>query len=260
MKKHSSVFGFYIRSSIYRVLLILLLMVLAVTGVFMFVFHGELTNYYELLGQVVQGNAEVAYLARPEKLFDNRLILVILELANIAVTIMLVLPGCEFKAKTTYTIKRLQVSERACFFWQVLCSLMTYLLVYAVQLAVIIGLSQYYINHVPEELVGNQSVFLMFYRSELLHSLLPLADIRIWIRNMFLLFGFSFAVAGYSYQQRRKKQPMALYWMITSSTFFFRQEIAGFSNVMLLSLVALMVITKLLFTVLGEEEGVQQCV
>ena len=96
----------------------------------------------------------------------------------------------------------------------------------------------------------------MFYRSELLHSLLPLSDIQIWIRNILLLLGFSFAVAGYSYQQRRKKHPMALYWMITSATFFFRQEIAGFSNVMLLSLVSLMVITKLLFTVLQEEEEV----
>lgn len=256
MQKHISVFGFYIRSSIYRVLLILLLMVLAVTGVFLFEFQGEMARYYELLEQVALGNAEAAYLARPEKLFDNRLILVLFELANIAVTIMLVLPGCEFKAKTTYTIKRLQVSERAWFFWQVLCSAMTYLLVYAAQLAVIIGLSQYYVNHVPAELVGNQSIFLMFYRSELLHSLLPLSDIQIWIRNILLLLGFSFAVAGYSYQQRRKKHPMALYWMITSATFFFRQEIAGFSNVMLLSLVSLMVITKLLFTVLQEEEEV----
>ena len=256
MQKHISVFGFYIRSSIYRVLLILLLMVLAVTGVFLFEFHEEMARYYELLEQVALGNAEAAYLARPEKLFDTRLILVLFELANIAVTIMLVLPGCEFKSKTTYTIKRLQVGERAWFFWQVLCSVMTYLLVYAAQLAVIIGLSQYYVNHVPAELVGNQSIFLMFYRSELLHSLLPLSDIQIWIRNILLLLGFSFAVAGYSYQQRRKKHPMALYWMITSATFFFRQEIAGFSNVMLLSLVSLMVITKLLFTVLQEEEEV----
>ena len=256
MQKHISVFGFYIRSSIYRVLLILLLMVLAVTGVFLFEFQGEMARYYELLEQVALGNAEAAYLARPEKLFDNRLILVLFELANIAVTIMLVLPGCEFKSKTTYTIKRLQVGERAWFFWQVLCSVMTYLLVYAAQLAVIIGLSQYYVNHVPAELVGNQSIFLMFYRSELLHSLLPLSDIQIWIRDILLLLGFSFAVAGYSYQQRRKKHPMALYWMITSATFFFRQEIAGFSNVMLLSLVSLMVITKLLFTVLQEEEEV----
>ena len=224
MQKHISVFGFYIRSSIYRVLLILLLMLLAVTGVFLFVFHGELADYYELLEQVALGNAEAAYLARPEKLFDYRFILVIFELVNIAVTIMLVLPGCEFKSKTTYTIKRLQVSERVCFFWQVLCSAMMYLLVYAVQLAVIIGLSQYYVDHVPEELVGNQSIFLMFYRSEFLHSLLPLADVQIWIRNLLLLLGFSFAVAGYSYHQRRKKHPMALYWMITCSTFFFRDE------------------------------------
>lgn len=256
MQKHISVLGFYVRSSIYKVLLILLLMAVAEVGVFLSVFHGELTNYYELLEQVAQGNATAAYLARPEKLFDNRLIIIIFECVSIAVSIVLVLPGCEFKAKTTYTIKRLQVSERACFFWQVLCSAMMYLLVYAVQLAVIVGLSQYYVNHVPEELVGNQSIFLMFYRSEFLHSLLPLADVQIWIRNLLFLLGFSFAVAGYSYQQRRKKHPMALYWMITGLAFFFRQEIAGFSNVMFLSLASLIVITKQLFSVLVEEEEV----
>ncbi len=254
MKKHISVFGFYARSSIYKVLLVLLLMVLAEAGVFLLKFRVELGNYYELLEQVAQGNAEVAYLARPEKLLDNSFISSIFAVAVIAVSIVLCHPGCEFGAKTSYTIRRLQVSERACFFWQMLCSLMQYLLVYAVQLAVVFGLSQYYIHHVPGELVGNQSVFLMFYRSEFLHSLLPLADIRIWIRNIFLLLGFSFAVAGFSYQQRRKKKPMALYLMLVCSWFFFSQEIAGFSNVMFLSLTSLMVVTKLLFAVLPEEE------
>lgn len=254
MKKHISVFGFYARSSIYKVLLVLLLMILAETGAFLFQFRGELANYYNLLEQVTQGNAEVAYLARPEELLGNGYISVIFAAAVTAVSVILCFPGCEFGAKTSYTIKRLQVNERACFFWQMLCSLMLYLLVYAVQIAVVFGLSQYYIRYAPEELVGNQSVFLMFYRSEFLHSLLPLADIRIWVRNLFLLFGLAFGAAGFSYQQRRKKKPMALYLMLVCAWFFFSQEIAGFSNVMFLSLTSLMVIAKLLFNVLPEEE------
>ena len=44
--------------------------------------------------------------------------------------------------------------------------------------------------------------------------------------------------------------------MITGLAFFFRQEIAGFSNVMFLSLASLIVITKQLFSVLVEEEEV----
>ncbi len=256
MKKHISVFGFYTRSSIYKVLLILLLMVLAETGVFLLKFRGELANYYELLEQVAQGNADVAYFVRPETLLEKCFIPLFFAAAVIGESVILCLPGCEFGTKTSYTIKRLQVSERACFFWQALCSLLLYLLVYAVQLAVIFGLSQYYINHVPEGVVGNQSVFLMFYRSEFLHSLLPLADIRIWIRNGFLLLAFAFAAAGFSYQQRRKKKPMALYLLLVCSWFFFSQEIAGFSNFMFLSLTSLMVITKLLFTVLPEEEQI----
>ena len=254
MKKHISVFGFYARSSIYKVLLVLLLMALAETTAFLFQFQGELENYYALLEQVTHGNAEVAYLARPEQLLGNGYVSAVFAVAVMAVSVTLCLPGCEFGAKTSYTLKRLQVSERACFFWQVLCSLMLYLLVYAVQIAVIFGLAKYYINHVPANLVGNQSVFLMFYRSEFLHSLLPLADIRIWVRNLFLLFGLAFAAAGFSYQQRRKKKPMALWLMLVCSWFFFSQEIAGFSNVMFLSLTSLMVITKLLFNVLPEEE------
>ena len=254
MKKHISVFGFYARSSTYKVLLVLLLMALAETAVFLFQFWGELANYYNLLEQVTQGNAEVAYLARPEQLLGNGYISVVFAVAVMAVSVILCLPGCEFGAKTSYTIKRLLVSERACFFWQMLCSLMLYFLVYVVQISLVFGLSQYYICHVPEELVGNQSIFLMFYRSEFLHSLLPLADIRIWVRNIFLLFGLAFAAAGFSYQQRRKKKPMALWLMLVCSWFFFSQEIAGFSNVMFLSLTSLMVITKLLFNVLPEEE------
>ena len=142
MKKHVSVFGFYIRSSIYKVLLAVLLMVLAETGVFLLKFRGELANYYELSEVFVQENAGVAYLARPEKVLDNSFTSLLFAVAIIIVSVILCLPGCEFGAKTSYIIKRLQVSERACFFWQMLCSLMLYLLVYAVQLATVFGLSQ----------------------------------------------------------------------------------------------------------------------
>lgn len=254
MKKHGSVLGFYARSSVYKVLLVLLIMALTELGVFLVVFQGELANYHEIRQFVNEEGVQTANLIRPENLMERSNISWFFAVAGIMVSVILSLPGCEFGSKAGYTIKRLQISERACFFWQVFCNLTLYFLVYVVQIALAFGFGQYYIRQAPSELVGNQSVFLMFYRSEFLHALLPLADIRIWIRNLFLLVGLSFASASFSYQQRRKKRPMALYLMLVCTLFFFSQPIGDFSNYIFLVLVSLSVITKQLFTVLQEEE------
>lgn len=254
MKKQISVLGFYVRSSIYKVLLVLFVMALAELVVFVIGLNGALTEYYELSELYTGENSAVAQLARPEILFGRQRLSWIFTAAVVAVSMILCIPGCEFGTKAGYTIKRLQVSERACFFWHVFCSLMLFLLVYAVQLGVAWGLGLYYVEQVPKELVGNQSIFLMFYRSEFLHSLLPLADIRIWIRNLLLLFGFSFAAAGFSYQQRRKKKPMMIFLMLVFSVFFFSQETAGFANAFALGLMSMCVVAKMLFTVLSDDE------
>lgn len=254
MKKHSSVFGFYARSSVYKVLLVLLVMVLAEGIIFRSGLQETLREYDEAAELFASEGSTIAQLARPEILFGRQRLSWIFTAAVAAVSMILCLPGCEFGTKTGYTIKRLQVSERECFFWHVLCNLMVFLVVYGVQIGVVWGLGLYYVEQVPKELVGNQSIFLMFYRSEFLHSLLPLADTRIWIRNLLLLFGFSFAAAGFSYQQRRKKKPMMIFLLMVLSVFFFSQEMAGFSNAFALGLTAMCVVAKMLFTVLADEE------
>lgn len=254
MKKHSSVFGLYARSSVYKVLLVLLVMVLAEGMIFRSGLQEALREYDEAAELFASEGLGVTYLVRPEVLFGRQRLAWVFAAAVTAISVILCVPGCEFGTKTGYTIKRLQVSERACFFWHTLCNLMLFLLVYAVQIAVAWGLGLYYVKQAPPDLISDQSIFLMFYRSEFLHSLLPLADIRIWIRNLFLLLGFSFAAAGFSYQQRRKKKPMAMFLMLVCSVFFFSQEIAGFSNFMFLGLTSMCVVAKMLFMVLAEDE------
>ena len=108
MKKHLSVFGFFARSSFFKVLLILLAMC-AVEFTF---FHFELKNAleaYEVVG---------ACMPSLERMFMRAATNVYFRVALALITVVICLPGCEFKSNTSYTLRRLSISERATFFHQ----------------------------------------------------------------------------------------------------------------------------------------------
>ena len=54
---------------------------------------------------------------------------------------------------------------------------------------------------------GSQTIFLAFYRSELLHSLIPLEEISRWVRNGVMALGLGACAALEPFLQRRKELP-----------------------------------------------------
>lgn len=252
MKKYTSVFNVITRSSIYKILGVLLVMSALEVGFYMHQMNEMLENYEVVREQVAEAEEveveELVFSAWGEYYIssestvveENPIITIedmfllshttkIFTIAFIVISILLCLTGCNFGSRQDYTWKRLQVSEKSVFFVQTIYNAMTMLLFLAVQVIVAYGLCRYYVSVVPEG-VTNQSVFLAFYRSTFLHSILPLEATLKWIVNILLMVAMGFATAIFPYRQRRGKISFQIILMIGIALIFFPCELGKFEN------------------------------
>lgn len=225
MKKYLSVFGLYARSSIYRVLGVLLVMGVAEAGLFIAKLQAALADYNN--PHDVSGIGRKPEMLHFEEVIEGCHIPLCFMVAFILITICLCLPGTEFQSKTGYTLRRLSISERRVLFIQWMYNVTVYIIIFAVQLIICFGLSFVYMREVPAELISNQTVFLAFYRSEFMHALLPLSEAGMWFRNAFLVIGLGFAAAEFSYNQRRKGYGIAIIALSIFAIVSFRTEMGS---------------------------------
>ncbi len=244
MKKHLSVFGLFARSSLHRVLLILF----AMCAIEIIFFHIELKNTLEIYEAV---GSEISSL---ERIFARAATNVYFRIGLISITFLLCLPGCQFKSRTGYTLCRLSISERATFFNQALYNILVYFMLFAVQLVVAFVLSQYYISMVPSDCISNQTVVLAFYRNEFLHSILPLEDIGLWIRNALLILSLGFATAEFPYTQRRHKFSPTAIALLPYTVVYFDQSIGNLFHVITTSIIALMIAGEVTYVLKRKDE------
>lgn len=244
MRKHLSVFGLFARSSIVKVLLILLAMSTAEV-VF---FNIELQNRLETYEAIGSGMVNL------EHVFDLAAINVFFRIALVLITLVLCLPGCSFKSNTSYTLGRLSITERAEFFIQAVYNTLIYVIFIAVQLVVAFVLSELYISSVPTECISNQTVVLAFYRNEFLHSLLPFEDVGIWLRNTLLIILFGLASAEFPYLQRRRKFSSTSIALAIYTIVYFDQGIGELLHVITTSIIALMVIGEVAYTLTRKDK------
>lgn len=190
MKKYLSVFGLFARSSVYKVLGIAGFLCILETGLFLI---------------QTSGISSAQSISRFERYVDMSRPYIWLAAAFILITFVLCVPGSEFGSKTEYTIRRLSVSERAVFYCQAAYNTAVYMFLWAVQVFLLYVFGLWYMYKAPPELVGSLSVFLAFYRDSFMHSVMPLSDIMLWIRNFLLIVSLGFASAQFPYLHRRKK-------------------------------------------------------
>ena len=74
-----------------------------------------------------------------------------------------------------YTIRRLRISERAVFLWHSLACFCCFVLLWMVEIIVSTVLCRYFLSHSSANDLSGQALFLAFYRSDFLHSLLPVS-------------------------------------------------------------------------------------
>lgn len=188
MKKHLSVFMLMARSSIYKIVLILLAMGALEAGLFYLSCEGLLFLSVPL------------YL---EDAFETSLTGIVFTLGLFAVTFFLCRTGHETGAKTGYTLRRLSISEKQVFFWQGLYNTLAYLLFFFSQVLVVFALAAWYISMKGAETLGSQTFFLLFYRSAFIRGLWPMSDATGFVRNALLAVMLGFAAARYPMAQRQ---------------------------------------------------------
>lgn len=221
MKQHISVLGLFARSSLWKVMAVLLLM----SGVEIFFFEKELQA-------ALTAHAADVGLGFPqlERLLDRGAANVWFALAFVLITLLLVLPGCEFRARSGYTLRRLSVGEVSIFLWQLSYNIFVYFLMVVWQTVLCYGLCMRYVALAPSAAVSGQTLFLAFYRSELLHALLPMADVALWLRNLFLLAALGISSAIFPCKQRAGKYSGGIVALAAYAVVFFERGIGEFSQ------------------------------
>ncbi|MBP3594498.1 MAG: hypothetical protein J6J44_08220 [Lachnospiraceae bacterium] len=205
MKQHSSVFMLFVRSSFYKVLLLLLAMI-AAEGIW---FYKTIQGMLEK--NQTEGNFPVM---TPEVVFEEAHLMVFFAVALILLTVILALVGRSTTGHQEYTWNRLSITPKSIFLWQMLYNCCCFLLLWFVQAALAFGLCLYYVKTADAGAVTHQSMFLAFYREPFLHGLIPLQHIWYWVRNVLLFCSLGFAVAYDVYCSRRGKNRMWTWWTI----------------------------------------------
>ncbi len=219
MKKHLSVLMLIAGSTIYKVLGLLAFMAAAEGALFTLTLRGSLTAYEAGLGMTAI-----------ETVFLRSRVSLVFAVCFLLLMVLLCTTGCEYGSRQGYTLRRLSVPEQSVFLWQALFNSFCLLLLWAAQLAVALALCRLYAVRAPSGLVSGQTVFLAFYRSSFLHSLIPLSEVSRWARNIFLVLSLGAASANFSYRQRRGKIGAGAIAMASITLVFFSRDIGSMSS------------------------------
>lgn len=222
MKRHLSIWMLMARSTIYKVLG-LFLGLIAVDGV---LFARTLQQEEQRLNPVTSILPENLIAPSLERVMESSYFSLAFGVCLLALTAVLCLTGCEFSVKQGYTLRRLCVSQREIFVWQMIHNAVCYFLLWAVQAGVAFAVCRVYTARYPDW-VNGQTVFLAFYRDSFLHSLLPLADVWRWVRNAVLCVTLGMCSAAFPVLQRRGRRSGGAVILAVTTAVYFGQPVAS---------------------------------
>lgn len=203
MKKYISVFEMITRSTLYKVLAVLVVM----TGLQLVLFWGEMQPHID------------DKMSGLESIVDGSHMIWALAAGFLLITVILCWSGCNIGSNQGYTLRRLQISETEVCVLQAIYNGLCYFLLWASQVAVLILVSNWYMQTALEK--TNQTVMLAFYRSGYMHSMLPLADGLGWFLLVLTLVGCAITTALFPYQQRRGKVSFAVIAVVATIVILF---------------------------------------
>ncbi len=261
MKKHLSVFALFARSSIYKVLLILLVMGIVESALFAYRFQEAIEHHEIMSGNEIHltdtGN-EIRYstgtdMTKLERLITTSFLPHCFAAAFLLITLCLCLPGSEFSSQCGYTLQRLSISEKQIFLLQAIFNIIVYLLLASVQIMLCFSFCSYYAANAPSHTVSTQTVFLSFYRSNFLHSLLPLNEIALWVRNLFCCITLGLAAAEFPYKQRQRKFGGAILGFSLFNLVFFVTSIGEGKGIAIYMIVTFCILCEIIYTLFFKE-------
>lgn len=241
MKKHLSVFALIARSSIFK-LLILFVLLAGVEGI---VFYLKLKNELMVASELGMQLVGVEYVFSSGRVFWIAALIFLLMTAQLCVV------GCNFGSRQSYTLNRLLISEKSVFIWQSVFNIISYVMLWAVQLGIALALCRWYMNVAGE--TSGQAVMLAFYRNKFLHSLLPLSDITRLIRNVLMMFALSVTAARFVWANHRGQLGVGIIAMTALVLVFFAGETSVQNTDYLMSFCSAAVAFECLYSVLIKE-------
>lgn len=224
------------RSTIYKIMGLLILMAAAQSGLFYFSLKRSAgTDSFSLEGVIEGGH-----------------LLLVFGIFFLLLTALLSHTCYESGARQGYTLRRLSLSARWVYFWQCAYNALCYLIFWAVQVLIIVALCRLYMTEAAPEYTNSQTVFLAFYRSEFLHALLPFEDALCWVRNITMLLAMSICAARYPQeesQSRIRKQDILVILIMS----WFPARIAQ-SGSLLIIIVLAVIFPAVIYFLMGKEE------
>ncbi len=239
MRKFVSIFGLFAKMSFYKIILIFVILSvlqLSLYGIRLNVVLTEDINNIPMLEETFNFIYPLSFLA------------------CLCMVCKVLISSSNHSEKTAYTVQRLQIGEKAFFYIQTVYNFLMLFALFAVQAMLLFAMCKYYINNAPSELISEMSLFMAFYRVDFLHSVLPLDDIFMVFRNIFILVGLAFASASFSFKGRRGKFGYSIIILAVITCIMFIQGIEDAPYNITLHLAALIVIAKALYTVHVKEK------
>lgn len=234
MKKRSAVFWLFARSTIFFVIGIAALMLIAETILFL---------------------PNIDAVTSIDRTIEKSRISLVFKFALALITVVLCMPGRNAGARADYTIKRLSIGEGEVYLYQAIYNTIVYFIVFAIQAAFAFALCNYKISVTPSELVSNQSLFLAFHQNTFLHSLLPMEDIALHFRNLMLILMLGASSALFPYMQRRKKFSSAALAVVLFTMFWFDQELGNYVHTFITAIIFVILAFHIIYVVKGDEEN-----
>lgn len=238
MKQYMSVFKMLVRSSFYKICGLLGIMIVVESMLF--------NRRLGMAAMDVSYGGMIGY--GLETLIERSWLSWIFGATFILISVVLCYAGCEYGSRQGYTLRRLLITEKTIFWIQALYNCCCYVILWAIQIIVLGVFCLLYMKKIDAALLSNQTIFLAFYRSEFLHSLMPLEEVNVWISNMILVMGLGISAAGFPYKQRRKKFSAEIVALVGLALVYFVQPIGVVAaDVVLIGLSVTIVIELLIY-------------
>ena len=135
---------------------------------------------------------------------DNAAAFPVFAAAFAILTVFLLLQGSDHRGKLGYTFRRLPISESAITLLWAAVHVTCYVVLWAVQLAVVLVCWRLYMMFIPGE-AQLLELFVEFYLDEFLHGLLPMEHIVVWLQQILWILCMGTGTAWYGMQQRAGK-------------------------------------------------------
>ena len=224
MRKSLSIFMLFVRSSLYRVLAVIALMLVAECGVFF-------VTMKKFLDGMAAGERGYFVLNR---LIEESKIGVLFCVAFILVTVLLCRVGSDRKGGLEYTIQRLGISPVRIFFLQAACNALFYALLWLVQVYTAFAFSTCYLHMADAALKTNQTLFLEAYRSGFLFGIFPMENVWGWIADVVLVLSLGIVTARVPHASRRRKLSFGFFAMMLVMAFAFWQGFGAIDSMIIL--------------------------